>query len=342
MSADKKPRRAQRPRMFPDDDINKSNGTPIEKKHPRRNDGPRDRDPKQQTEQRPNPPRQKEDEKHPSRPTIQVRKDISAAPTWAKGTSGPSFADMVRHNPDVRRFEGKPTLSTAKGERSVEKKDIAPKPAKAPSPAQEQQQQQRTSQQPTPTVKEQDASAVKTEEITVALPPPPSATAYYVLEVERVERLKLPASVVETANMSSAVYTFSSVPGKPPTPPASPPQQTMYRDVPHLSNNRPWGSLGDAGRIQQAPWPATTPAQPMEYLYNTPTDRSNTAQRFHMQYNSYPAPAAQQPMRTGPANPNFYPQRLVRGVTVEVSDAGLRQPLTAPFTRPSNSSGGVW
>lgn len=284
---------------------------------------------------------------------IHLKKDLTAAPTWAKGGSGPTFADMVRQKatekapptPAAAEAPAQPADPTPVAEPVVKTpaKTPTPAPADAPaeppapevvgtpaavSPSQPPQSEPPAAPQPVPEL-------VIIEE---PVAPAPSIPPYYVLEVERVDRVKLPVAVVQAAAILPGMYTFSAQAGKPPTPPLMPVQTpaTLYRaDAANLVN-RQWTLASDARLPPQQHWNPTG-SQPVDYW--TPAPDRGIGQRFQhsqMQYNSYPVPAPTQPPLRGP---NFFPSSRLR--PGETPEASLRP--SAPFNRSSAANGGgVW
>ncbi|CCW60847.1 unnamed protein product [Phytomonas sp. EM1] len=304
--------------------------------------------------------RKEEDLNSTNRPVIHYKKDINAGSTWSKGRTGPSFADMVRQQKGGTKVSAEtPTLnSTPESVQPLAHDEKAPV-ALVTAAVQEVIMDQHTEEQPS-TQMENAESKDETEPVA---PPAESAPSYYVLEVERVDRVKLPINVIKVAAMSAGIYNFSAHAGKAPTPPAPQQPQAIYRpDTANLSN-RTW-SLAETGRLlpqqPQSTWQSSV-NQTLDGWNNAP-ERTNlvhpqshqqqpqlqSQQRFqqvasHMQYSSYPVPQSQLQQQQQIRGQNFFPSRLRAS---EMTDSTpVRQPMStaAPFSRAqAPTSGGVF
>ncbi|EPY28906.1 hypothetical protein STCU_04822 [Strigomonas culicis] len=278
------------------------------------------------------PKEKKEDSKAAvTGPVIHVNQDLSAGAKWAKG-NGPSFADMVRHK--TREMERKPQAAHEGTRREERKQQHHHKAeAEAPRPA-----KQATPPPPTPPPAVAALEATPAEPVAPPAPevppavrktpvPAPSAT-FYVLEVERVDAVKLPAHVVKTAEGRSQAYTFSAQPGNPPPPPSAQPQTIFRQDAANL-NPRQWNA-SDARPTSQWSYNSQGAEWPVQGERNFTASRVGPA----FSYNSYGVPAQQQQQQQAVQQPairgghNFFPNRL--------------RPEPNAFAGGRTAGGGVW
>lgn len=270
--------------------------------------------------------------KQNSRPVVQMRGNVTGGSMWAKGGSGPSFAEMLRQK--NQSAKEKP-LAKEPVEESSSEEDIVVTATQVPVATQHQQppplQPQTQPQQQQPSIESE-----------LQAPVPPIIRPPYVLEIERVVPVNLPAKVIQTAEAQRTNYIFSAQAGKPPTPPA--PQQTVYRQDAANLGVRQW-TIGSDSRIQQTQqtqqsqqshWPS---ASHTDYWVSA-NDRtvSRPFAPAQLQYNSYPTTAQPQSQQT---RSSYFSSRLR---TSDVPDAAFRQNALSPFNRPAQSSngGGVW
>ncbi|CCW71503.1 unnamed protein product [Phytomonas sp. Hart1] len=305
--------------------------------------------------------KREEDSNSANRPVIHYKKDIKAGSTWSKSRAGPSFADMVRQQKDEARLSAEAiTLnSTLEAAQPLSQDENTPA-ALVTVAIQEAIVEQQTVEQPPAQLTAAESKKVSEP----VAPPTPPAPSYYVLEVERVDCVKLPINVVKVASMSAEVYNFSAHAGKAPTPPAPQQPQAIYRsDTANLSN-RTW-SLADTGRLLPQQHHSTWQSSVNQTLdgWNNAPERTNlvqsqshqqqpqlqSQQRFqqvasHMQYNAYHLSQSQLQQQQQIRSQNFFPPRLRAS---ELTDfAPVRQPVstTAPFSRAQapTSSGISW
>ncbi|CAD2217528.1 hypothetical protein ADEAN_000500600 [Angomonas deanei] len=206
-------------------------------------------------------------------PTVNVKKDVNTAPQWSKGTPM-SFADMVR----------------AKQQKAQKPRQPTPPPAQ---PVEEPSEEEEIVQTVPLPVEVPVAPAVVTPPAARTPEPEPSAAtvpvSFYVLEVERMDSVTLPANILQVPKETTAKYTFSAQPGVPP--------QTVFRTDTTNLGSRGWNIGATSSQPwqinpQQDVWAPANPGRP----FNQPVQFGYTQQPSSVQRQPQQQYRQQQPL----------------------------------------------